>query len=626
MDPSWRLSLQLATLQSKIFGHDFVFTYGPLGWLMVRTELSKAGLLFYDFFILAGLVSIYRELLPFRPKLIDAVLLIVLALVTRACLLEGSVVILFTILCHWLWRICERGGFFPVVASLVAATLLFFGKANYGLIMAGLIPAFAVGLVIFHRARRRCGLVLLFGFISAVWLGARVWNVDLPQYLGSSLQIVSGYNDAMMKIGLRTSFKVELYSPFQLPFDYQLACPFLLALALLFFWGRRRLPAREQIFLLPLVAFAAFLLFKNAFVRSDSMHDLLFYQGLPLLLAFFCIAWRGAAPVKVLLLLSLPYPVALAGVGGDFFQPANLASAFPMNYFQQALAAPRNESVEDLQRTLAAGYPEAALPAAIRARIGASSVDVMPWESSIAVRNGLNYRQRPIPQSYSAYTVALDTMNAEFLRSTNAPDWILYTGAEPLAMDSRPAAWDESITKRALLENYALETEFELSQHNALHTKLAPYPVFLLKHRPGCRRLVAVATNNVTLEFDRPLAIPESTNLIFLTLEMKRSLPGKLQAAVLRPGPMWVAFSTPGGEMVNRAISGLLGTGVLVNRRVETAVETRRWLSGAADQNPAVSAIRFRNAAAWAFQPPFEGTLVEYRLEEAGITNAPAAK
>jgi hypothetical protein len=281
--------------------------------------------------------------------------------------------------------------------------------------------------------------------------------------------------------------------------------------------------------------------------------------------------------------------------------------------------------VDDLQRTLAAKYPEAGLPAAIRALIGASSVDVMPSESSLAVRNGLNYRQRPIPQSYSAYTFALDAMNAKFLRSTNAPDWILYTGAQPPAIDDRPAAWDESITKRALLENYAMETEFETSQHNDMHTKFAPYPVFLLKHRPGCRRLVAIATNNVTLQFDRPLAIPESTNLIFLTLQMKRSLPGKLQAAVLRPGPMWVAFSTPDGELVNRAISGLLETGVLVNRRVETALETRRWLSGAADQNPAVSAICLRNAAPWAYQPPFEGTLVEYRLEVAGTTNAPAA-
>jgi hypothetical protein len=398
------------------------------------------------------------------------------------------------------------------------------------------------------------------------------------------------------------------------------------ALALVIFGGRRRLAVREQVLLLPLVAITAFLLFKNSFVRADGMHAILFYEGLPLLLAFFCVAWRGATPVKMLLLLSLPYPVAFACTTDGFFRPANLASAFPMNYFQQALAAPSNMSVDGLQRALAAKYPEAALPAAIRTRIGASSVDVMPWESSIAVCNGLNYRQRPVPQSYAAFTPALDTMNAEFLRSTNAPDWILYTGAEPLAIDNRPGAWDESITKRALLENYALETEFGLSQDSGLHTKLTPYPVCLLKHRPGCRRLVAVATNNVTLEFDRPLAIPESTNLIFLTLEMKRSLPGKLQAAVLRPGPMWVAFSTPGGEMVNRAVSGLLATGVLVNRRVETAVETRRWLSGAADQDPAVSAICFHNAAPWAYQPPFEGTLVEYRLEETGNTGTPAAK
>jgi hypothetical protein len=626
LDPSWKLSLQLATLQSKIFGHDFVFTYGPLGWLMVRTELSRAGLLLYDLFILFGLVSIYRALLPDRPKWIDAVLLIVLALVTRACLQEGSVAVLFTILCHWLWRIYERGGLFPVVTSVVAATLLFFGKANYGLIMAVLIPAFAIGLAVLQPDRRRRGLLLLLGFIFAVWFGAWTWNVNLPEYLGSSLQIISGYNEAMMNEGLRNSLMGELNSPLQSVFDYELAVPFLLALAVLFFLGRRRLPLRDQLFLLPLVAFAAFLLFKNAFVRSDGMHNLLFYRGLPLLLAFFCIAWRGAVPVKIFLLLSLLYPVALAGMDNNFFQPAGLASAFPANYFQQALAAPANESVEDLQRTLAAKYPETALPAAIRARIGASTVDVMPSESSLAVRNGLNYCQRPVPQAYSAYTTALDAMNAEFLRSTNAPDWILYTGAMPQSVDDRLAAWDESITKRALLENYALETEFELSQHYGSGTKVMRYPIFLLKHRPGWRRLVAVATNEVALQFDQPLAIPAGTNLAFLTLEIKRSLAGKLQAALLRPHPPEALLTTPEGTRANRAITGLLATGVLVNRRVESSSEIRRWLSGAADQNPAISSICFSNTAAWAFQPSFAGALVEYRLEEVASTNAPAVK
>jgi len=616
MDPSWQLSLQLAALQSKIFGHDFIFTYGPLGWLMIRADVSKFGLLFYDFFIMAGLLSIYRALLPERPKLLDGVLLLVLALITRACLFDGAAVALFTILCHWLWRIYERGSFLAVASSLATATLLFFGKVNYGSIMVCMIPAFAIGMIWLRPERRRQGFYLLLGFLAAVWIGAYIWHVAVLQYLGSSQQIIAGYNDAMMRIGWPLSLKAVKYYPLQLPFDYELAVPFLAALATLFFLGRRQLPVRGQFFLIPLVAFAAFLLFKNAFVRADWMHTLLFYEGLPLLLAFLCTAWRGATLAKILLMLSLPYPFAIAWSGTELFQPATL-SALPTDYFKQALAAPPKASPESLQRALATRYPEAELPAEIRAQIGASSVDVMPWESAVAVRNGLNYRQRPVPQSYSAYTLALDTANAKFLQSTHAPDWILYTGALPLAIDSRPAAWDESITKRVLLENYFLEKEFELSQKNGQSTQLKLNPAFLLQHRPGCRRLVAIATNNITVEFDKPLAIPASTNLIFLTLEMKRSWLGKLQSAFFRPGVMWVIFSTPDGEEKNRAIPGLLATSVLVNRRVESAAETRRWLQGLADENPTVSSVRFQYASPWAFQSSFNGTLVEYRLEKA---------
>src|ERR1035438_7133838 len=56
LDPSWQLSLQLAAADGKVFGREFVFTYGPLGWLLLHIAVSKVGLLLYDFFILGSLL------------------------------------------------------------------------------------------------------------------------------------------------------------------------------------------------------------------------------------------------------------------------------------------------------------------------------------------------------------------------------------------------------------------------------------------------------------------------------------------------------------------------------------------------------------------------------------------
>src|SRR5208283_1450346 len=127
LDPSWQLSLALASSGGKVFGREFVFTYGPLGWLFCRLAVSKMGLLLYDAFVWASLFSIYRAFLSKRPSPLDAIAFIALAVVTKLCLLDAPSAVLFTILCHWLWRVYVKGDLPAVVGSLLSAVVLFFG-------------------------------------------------------------------------------------------------------------------------------------------------------------------------------------------------------------------------------------------------------------------------------------------------------------------------------------------------------------------------------------------------------------------------------------------------------------------------------------------------------------------
>ena len=120
--------------------------------------------------------------------------------------------------------------------------------------------------------------------------------MDLPKF-GSSVELIAGYNEAMFA-----------YSNSR--FVFALSGLFLLGMGITAFLGRHRLSWREQAMFLPLIGFAALLLFKNAFVRSDEIHQQSFFAALPLLLAVWCVGWRGAAVVRVLLLASLFYPLA----------------------------------------------------------------------------------------------------------------------------------------------------------------------------------------------------------------------------------------------------------------------------------------------------------------------------
>src|SRR5262249_27261377 len=66
------------------------------------------------------------------------------------------------------------------------------------------------------------------------------------------------------------------------------------------------------------------------------------------------------------------------------------------------------------------------LPEPVGARIAASPVDVYPWEASYVPANGLSWRNRPVPSSFSAYTPALDAANARFFDSDGRPSFLLW--------------------------------------------------------------------------------------------------------------------------------------------------------------------------------------------------------
>jgi hypothetical protein len=608
---SWHAALQIAVSEGDIFGQDFVFTYGPLGYLLIRAPINKSALLLYDLYVLCSLLSIYRTVLPRRPRALDVVLLFELAFVTRVCLSVGPAVALFTILCYWLWQTYDRGQPMAAACGLFAAVVLFFGKVNYGLVVLPLVPAYAIAILVMGR-RRTLGAAMLFGFPALLWLGARIWHVDLAQYIRLGIEFVAGYSEA-----LSISPGASRYAGWG---RWAVAVLFLFAACAVAIMGRRRLPLRDQAIFLPLLGLALLLLYKNAYTRADELHVEQFPAGLPLLLAVWLIAWRGATTVRYLVLASLSYAIVLLVAKTAILGLGDWTEQTPYCYLRQAISQDWHEDGAALADKLSSRYPEARIPAEIRSRIGAAPVDVMPWEASLAVVNHLNYQPRPVIQSYTAYTPLLDRLNARCLEWANAPDYLLYVCGPINALNDRPAAWDDSQAKMALVENYSHDADFKLPLPATIWpggTQSDPARVFVLKRTPHCRRLVTVAEHEVAMTLDEELPIPATSNLLFLTLDVQRTVPGQLKAAALSPDILNVVCRYQDGSQANyRAVLPILQGGVLINRRVESADEIGNWLRAAADRNMAVSSIRFTAANCSAFKAPFRGRLVEYRLVE----------
>jgi hypothetical protein len=78
--------------------------------------------------------------------------------------------------------------------------------------------------------------------------------------------------------------------------------------------------------------------------------------------------------------------------------------------------------------------------------------DIFPWDISLLYSYDLNWQPRPVIQSYTNYTTALDKLTAKHFLTEKAPDKIIFT---PMTIDGRYVLFDEPETFRTVLLNYS---------------------------------------------------------------------------------------------------------------------------------------------------------------------------
>jgi len=94
--------------------------------------------------------------------------------------------------------------------------------------------------------------------------------------------------------------------------------------------------------------------------------------------------------------------------------------------------------------------------------IGDRPVDVYPWDASLAWALGLNWDPQPVFQAYSAYTPALDDLNADALSSRDGPQRILRhlvapghrRSASTFGLEGRYAPYDTPAATLAMICNF----------------------------------------------------------------------------------------------------------------------------------------------------------------------------
>jgi hypothetical protein len=426
LDRSWQVALHLAAAMDLRQGVDLVFTYGPLGFLSVPQPylggtsllalLACAGVYF-------GLVAVLlveaRRVLP-----LWAAAVVVLAIARSFALLEPSEAfqaLVFVICLEALAGRVRLPTLTTVALIGVAAGLGALGKLNVGIFVAAM--GFATAVTIDRRWWRGAAIFIVSAAATALvlWVATGQWLTDLPSYVSGAFQIVNGYPDAMSLDD---------------PASYWIF-PAFLGTAALLAWTCYRLgadwPPRRRIGLALLSVILGFAMWKTATVRPGPAYTF----------ATFLIA---ASVLGAGLRDRRWWLTSLLAVGVAFAASSRLVPVSYLDVVSSARAA--------IGETVTALVPSAAQAAtgrnraALRSRyaldpttlgeLAGHRVHIDPNDTSVAFAYPeFTWAPLPVFQSYSAYTPALDRLNAARLASSDAPDRIL----RGVTFDRDPTDW-----------------------------------------------------------------------------------------------------------------------------------------------------------------------------------------
>jgi hypothetical protein len=590
LDNAWAVAMNQAVVQGLGFGRDLIFTFGPYAgiytWLF---NPATDGMILAGTGLLAAAVTAALLHLAAGRGMVAAILL---ALFLSQMWLRDAIYFFIPMLFLAVigrgpesWR--SSGGRIALGLLVLAMALLPLVKGTFAA-ASGLAMALGCGLLLLRGAWRMAvafGLLFLLA-MPGFWLASGQALADLPRFFLSLGEIIRGYTPAM-----------ALEGPL-----WQAAVAAGVAALVLLLNLRGLAQAGLAGAMLGLGAAALlFLSFKAGFVRQDG--HIIIAGGTIALVAWVLFLWAGRHR-----LLSLA-GLAVGLVGWAVLDHA--AAGLTPNMFAQRLGGSAVQMAEGTATRLRPGRLTQRYEEQIQALRRehplppvTGRVDIYSIGQSVLLAHGLPWAPRPILQSYSAYTPALAALNAAHLAGPNAPDTVLLA-LEPI--DNRMAALEDGLSWPLLLTRYEVVSRQGAMLVLRRRAEAGPPPASPIEGVVG--EVVAHGMHG----FGARVALPADPPALWATIIAKPTLLGRLVSTLLRPPPIDIALSLPGGQTVTRRfIPGMAEAGFLIAPVVQ---DSRQWLNLAIPGSPIYEDQR-PVAFSLSVQPGGEGLWrAEYSLE-----------
>ncbi|MGH2412522.1 MAG: hypothetical protein ACRDEA_02265 [Microcystaceae cyanobacterium] len=421
---------------------------------------------------------------------------------------------------------------------------------------------------------------------SGCLIGVIVYSYpSLTEYIANSWEISSGYSSAMSSVGPR---RVVLVAISEL----------LLILALLILVIKeRKLGFGLALFL------TLFLGFKHGFVRQDG--HILIFVSLTSFLVAICLSKLKTNRFKKLAYFLNLYVLTLALL----FPTLQRLSVKPIDSLRPALVANKLTSIFNLNSLEArisaetdANLAQVKLPKNVINFVKDSSIDIIPWEISLVAANQLNWKPRPIFQSYSAYTTQLDNINLESF-SKDPRDYLLYEFA---SIDGRHPFFDEPKTFAYVFCNYNPSSQVPDFISNPAQAQES-LKLLLLEKQSSSRCLANPGGEKLSVSWRKPISINLEQDNSFMTahIQLNYSIIGKLYKVLYRVPPVMMQVNYQDGTRRQyRIIPENSSNGVFVSHLPRNDEEVLAFFRG---ELPApVESFSFRSSHPWVFKPTVE--------------------
>ncbi len=596
IDDSWNAALVYAHVNHFKFGDDVVFTYGPLGYLVINHFMTDTavprlllGLLMTGLTVTGLCVLAWRMKWPWRLAW-AAVFLV-------SCgVLHWAGDDLFTELALLAWgMLCllESGGRLKAALACLLLTALIAALIKFTLAVVACLAlgTVACDLVLRNQKRLAAGVAGIFcaGWAAAwVLLGQDLARVGV--FFRHWLQIAGGYNQAM---SLDESNVVG-----GLLMIAAAVAAVVMRVATMNWPDAGRINLRKPLLVAWLSA-QIFLAWKYGYVRSDQVHLALFLVMLPVMallleaLPASAPRWQWAGRSAALACAALTMYM-LSGFSHSFLAKSfewsvsntkdNLRAVFQADVYTQEKVRLQNIELAKLQ-----------LPEAGRI-IGHETVDVFGQFAISAIFNGMNYHPRPVMQSYSAYSKPLMQLNEQFYVSTNAPEYLLF---DLEAIDGRYPTVEDALALRAALGNYELVTNDNM---------------FLVLHRArsDAAKLKLLREGDAAWGGRIELTNVAATNL-WLELDAQPSLAGKAYAFLYKPPEvqMKVWWGTNAAPKDFRVPVSMLAAGFVASPVLLSTADVQKFYLGQELPRSTAISLNCDDVGAWPWQAK-----VHYRVYE----------